>query len=724
MQKTVKYLKNSIILLFLLVFAFPLPAQRLIWGTVSDAVSQEALPGVNVRLRENMSIGCVTDTNGKFILQLPDARTYTLEVSYVGYETQQRRVDAGSGKGCHFLLETRVNALSSVVVTGTRTPKLLKDAPIVTKVISEKEIRQTNAASMEELLQTEVPGMEFSYSTMGKNTTLNMQGFGGNSILFLVDGERLAGETMDNVDYNRLNLDNVKRVEIVKGASSSLYGSNAVGGVINIISREVNDPWTLNAQAHYGTHNNQRYSASLGWKNNSIRSLTSGQYQTVDAIRFKNKGDVSILYASRSYNVKERISYTSQRQKWTGRASHYFRELASGGFSHERYRDFSGGMKGEFTFSENSHGMLSYAYDQYDKSDFSLIRKTDVRDYSNVQQVFRTLFNHTWDKKNTLTLGGDFVNDYLMSYQFSDNGSCRQRTSDAFAQFDWNPTSKMNAIGALRYDYYSENKLHHVSPKVGMMYKMKHASLRASYAKGFRAPTLKELYMDFYMGGFMMIYGNPDLKPEISHNFNVAAEYTGNNCNFTLMVFYNRVGNRISMAMNHAKDGMVYMNMGSLQLVSGIDANAAASWDNGLEASVSYVYTHEAFRRGEAGLSVTRPHAATVRIAYHRKWKNFGFTCALSGRILSAVNSMEFNNASGEGALLDTVSVSYPAYTIWKLSVNQHFWNGLTLNVSIDNLFNYIPDYYYSNSPFTTGTACMVGLSADIDRLCRHFRTR
>ena len=72
-----------------------------------------------------------------------------------------------------------------------------------------------------------------------------MSGFGGNAILFLVDGERLAGETMDNVDYNRLNLDNVGQVEIVKGASSALYGVNAVGGVINLISKEDKRPGML-----------------------------------------------------------------------------------------------------------------------------------------------------------------------------------------------------------------------------------------------------------------------------------------------------------------------------------------------------------------------------------------------------------------------------------------------------------------------------------------------
>ena len=83
---------------------------------------------------------------------------------------------------------------------------------------------------------------------MNQETSLNMNGFGGNAVLFLVDGERLAGETMDNVDYSRLNLDNVGRIEIVKGAASALYGANAVAGVINIISRENSEPLDCQCQ--------------------------------------------------------------------------------------------------------------------------------------------------------------------------------------------------------------------------------------------------------------------------------------------------------------------------------------------------------------------------------------------------------------------------------------------------------------------------------------------
>ena len=110
--------------------------------------------------------------------------------------------------------------LEPVVVTASHSPKALKDAPVVTRLITLHDIKIADATNIQDLLTQEIPGLEFGLA-MSQETSLNMSGFGGNAVLFLVDGERMAGETMDNVDYNRLNLDNVGRIEIVKGADGS-----------------------------------------------------------------------------------------------------------------------------------------------------------------------------------------------------------------------------------------------------------------------------------------------------------------------------------------------------------------------------------------------------------------------------------------------------------------------------------------------------------------------
>ena len=688
---------------------------RLVKGCVVDSSSQEPLIGVTIRLKEHKSTGTVTDDQGRYRLTLPDNRTYTLELSYLGYEKKEYNLPAGKSGTIDFQLKEKNYALQAVVVTGTRTPKLLKETPIVTRLISEEELKTLDAPNVQDVLQTELPGIEFSYS-MNQQLSLNMSGFGGNSVLFLVDGERLAGETLDNVDYSRLNMDNVSRIEIVKGAASSLYGSNAVGGVVNLISRDNKEPWTCRLNARYGSHNDRRIGGSLGLNAGSFSNMLNVQYAACDPITLKNEGDYGTLYAYHTWDFKEKITYRyKDKATLTGKAGYFFRERESQALSTERYRDFSGGVKGDFHFHPAHHLELSYAFDQYDKSDYSLNEGTDIRDYSNVQNSLRALYNHNFQEKHTITIGGDFLYDYLMSYQFADEGSYRQQTADVFTQLDWNPSKRFNLIAALRFDSYSEAQVSHFSPKLGLMYKWDDFSLRASYADGFRAPTLKEMYMQFNMANLFMIYGNADLKAENSHNFSVSAEYTKNEYNFIVMGFHNRVSNRITTVWNKALNGMQYINMADLR-ISGVDANASARWRCGLSAHLSYLFTHEQIPLGQPEVSATRPHTATAKLCYGKRWENYGFTFTLTGRYLSAVTCDEYTSRT---SFEETQEVTYPGYSIWKLSFNQSIRKGLNLTLSVDNLFNYVPDYYYNNSPATTGTTFYLSLAVDMEKFFR-----
>ena len=710
-------MKQILLSLFGVLFALQTQAQHKISGTVSDAAGRP-LSGAAVSVKESPTFGTVTDAKGHYELSLPDG-TYRISVSFVGYDPSEKNVivDTQSRK-LDFLLSERTTMIDQVVVTATRTPKLLKDVPIVTRVISDADIKRVDATHIGDLLQTELPGIEFSYS-MNQQVSLNMSGFGGNSVLFLVDGERLAGETLDNIDYSRLSMGNVERIEIVKGAVSSLYGSNAIGGVVNIISRESQEPWSVNLNGRYGAHNEQRYGGSVGFNQGRFNSMTNVQYTSIDAIDLSKGtdnaevGDYSTIYGASTLNVRERLVFTAaDGLRFTARAGYFFRERDASGSIKERYRSFSGGLKGNYAITEADDLELSYAFDQYDKSDYLIPNSRDVRDYSNVQNTLRTIYNHTFADKHILSVGGDYLHDYLMSYQFSDNGSHTQHTADAFAQFDWNPHRRFNLIAGLRFDYFPEAHLSHLSPKLGVMYKADDCSLRASYAGGFRAPTLKEMYMDFYMGNIFMIYGNPELKAETSHNFSLSAEYMKGRHNFTVTWFYNLVDNRITTAWNQELAGQVYTNMAPLQ-VAGAETNATGKYPCGLSWRVSYAYTREMIEKGQPLLSSTRPHTATAHLAYDKAWKNYGLSLALTGRYLSGVTCDVYTALT---SYEETVRQTYPGYTIWKLSLVQHLWQGVDLTLAVDNLFNYRPDYYYSNSPTTTGTTCSVGLSLNLEQ--------
>lgn len=694
--------------------AVSLQAQIRISGSVLDE-SGAAVPGAGVTVEGMKNAGAVTALDGSYSFELPQTgqKQLTLLATAIGYETQRRRIKEPEGSYVeNFTLAESQELLETVVVTATRTPKLLKDVPIITRVISAEEIERADVVHIGELLETELPGLEFSYS-MNQQVSLNMQGFGGNSVLFLVDGERLAGETLDNIDYNRLNLDNVARVEIVKGAASSLYGSNAVGGVVNIITKEPSEPWSVNVNTRYSTLGEKVGSLSAGFKAGKLSGLTNAQYVQNDSIPLKNDGDYSKIYGSWNYNIKQQLIYKPiDNLKFTGKAGYYFRQRDASEDVKDNYRDFSGSLKAEYDFGESDNITLSYTFDQYDKSDFLVANRRDVREYSNVQHNVRALWSHSFGEKDNIVFGGDFMRDYLLSYQFED-GAKTQYTGDLFGQLDWNPTERLNFVSGLRFDYFSDRGLFHASPKLGAMYKIGNCSVRGSYAGGFRAPSLKEMYMSFNMANIFMIYGNPDLEPEESHNFSLSAEYMSRRYNLTVTGYYNLVDNRITTAWSEALKGQLYTNMAPLQ-VAGVDLNFSAAYDFGLKYRISYTYTHERIEKGQPMTSSTRPHSATVKIEYGKDWRVYGFDVALTGRLMSAVTSDVYTSLTD---YTQTERQTYPGYTMWKLSIAQRIWHGIRLNAVIDNLFNYIPDYYYNNTPATIGTTLSLGLSLDLQEI-------
>lgn len=608
-------------------------------------------------------------------------------------------------------------SLQEVVITATRTPKTLKDVPVVTRVITAEDISKADATNIQDLLTEELPGLEFGYA-MSQETSLNMSGFGGSSVLFLVDGERLAGETMDNVDYNRLNLDNVGQVEIVKGASSALYGANAVGGVVNLITQERTEPWHLNINGRYkGFGNEWRAGGNLGFNTAKWNSNTTVQYTSSETVRLTDPFDIESkiheVFGGETFNLKERLIFrASDRLRFIARGG-YFSRMSFRANYDDHYKDYTGGLRSIWEISKDQTLELSYSYDQYDKVRYVAGNRTHDHDYSNRQNIVHGLYTKFWGR-NGLTAGADFMHDYLTSYQFTNNASHSQTSVDAFVQFDYNPLSWLNIIASVRDDYFSASDKNAVTSRLATMFKLEPLSIRASYSGGFRAPTLKEMYMSFDMAGIMMIYGNPNLKPERSHNFNLALERNGmvrgsvleGSYSVTMGGYYNYYDSRITTedfpATGDLEEGLMYVNEDGVK-VMGVDVNARYRTLFGLGASVSYSYLHTVGRSIDSQFTQPRPHSATWRLDYDRQiCKNYRLYASISGRYLSKPES----DYETDGA-----------YSLWKLTVRQQVWNGISLNFIVDNIFNYRPKVYYWNSAPTTGTTWSLGLSLELDEM-------
>lgn len=623
--------------------------------------------------------------------------------------------------------------LNQVVVTGTRTPKTLLKTPVMTRVITHAEIEKADATTLQDILKQNIPGVEFSYS-MNQQRHMNFSGFGGQSMLVLVDGERLAGETMDDVDFDRLTLSNVDHIEIVKGPVSALYGSNANGGVINIITKNNDKPFKLNANARVGKHHSQRYGLSWmqgcgKWANSLDMSRNSSSNYDVSSASDPATRVFSTIYGDNTYNFKEQFAFRPTNDiNIKAHAGYFFRQTKRSVDTPERYRDYNGGVKADWRITADDHIYGSYAFDQYDKSNYQTLSKLDIRYYSNVQNAFRMLYNHSFGKGNILTVGSDYMHDFLRNNRLTD-GTHHQDCLDAFAQYDGEINDIWEVVAALRYDYFSDgSSLQRLTPKLSIRHTpLKNLNVRFGYGMGFRAPSLKEKYYQYDAAGIWIIQGNPELKPEYSDNFNLSLEYHWRNYEFLLDGYHNHVKDKIASGVPYYADKadrtptLPYVNLDTYS-VNGLEASAKGHWKNGLSASVAYALTLEKMPKDKDGNTANnqyipaRKHALNVHADWEHSFsKSYGLDIIVDGKVMSGVDNVEYVNYYDISQ--GVANVSYPAYTLWRLMICNRIGKTVKLNITVDNLLNYKPKYYYLNAPLTDGVNLMAGLSIDIDKL-------
>ena len=706
-------MRKSILLTFVLLSSVMASADNY-FGKVLDGEGNPLI-GAAVRVVGDKT-AVVTGTDGRFELSGVSGVAAKVQVSYTGFITGTYIMRPNRRETEHTIrLVPDQNALNEVVVTATKTPKSLKDVPVVTRIITSDEIKKTDATNIQDLLTEEIPGLEFGYA-MSQETSLNMSGFGGSAVLFLVDGERLAGETMDNVDYSRLFLGNVSRVEIVKGASSVLYGASAVGGVVNLITKESKDPWKANVNSRYRRAGNEwRHGGNISFNSGRWNSNASLQYSDVETIRltdvFDTESKIHNVFGGHTFNITERLTYRACDNLRLIARGGYFSRVSNRSNYDDHYTDYNGGLRAVWQMDSRQSLEHSYSYDQYDKSRYSGGQRTHDHDYSNRQHIVRGQYCHSWGR-NIMTAGADCMYDYLTTYQFVNGADHSQISADVFVQFDYNPLTWLNIVAGLRNDYFSASSDNALTGRIAAMFKLPQFSVRASYAGGFRAPTLKEMHMNFDMAGIQMIYGNPRLKPERSNNFNLAVEHYGQvrrgifNGSYSLTVsgYYNYYDRRITTTDypgdQYREEGAIYCNEDGVK-VMGIDFNMRYRAVTGIGASVSYNHLHFAGRSIESQFTQPRPHSATWRLDYEKQLCSvYKIYAGLSGRYLSRPESS-----------YDTDK----AYSLWKLTLRQTVWKGIDINVVADNLLDYRPKVYFWNSAPTAGRTWSIGVSLNLD---------
>ena len=493
--------------------------------------------------------------------------------------------------------------LQEVVVTGTGTQHLLKDAPVQTEVISQRQLQQYAGRSIEDILSGLTASLAFNESDMGSG--LQMNGLGNSYVLILIDGRRLHGDNGGENDLSLIDPHNIERIEIVKGASSALYGSDAIAGVINIITKKLvghaskraradvgtlgSVPYYADNTTRYGSHNDLRQHNCIAFNIGRIGSQTNFQLQHSDG--WQNTAEEAIQQTE--YHITDSRNKTVNRHTNWQVAERLTYQLTP---AIELYADGSIYWKRIYRPCGHHPGVDVKTWDlQYNNASASVggkwkLNSTDVitLDADWKRHAYRYAYTDT-----TLTDGyvnGRFTNYFpyfpgdkeLQSDQRLTNVSLKgvfalpyeQRLSAGLEyRYDW-LKAPMRVAGGKATDntqaVYVQDELElldplyltaglrltrnegfgtRLTPKLSAMLKLGDLRLRATWSQGYKTPTPKELHYQYVrnMNGVYLYLGNQDLKAQTSNYAGVSAEYTVGHLTLTLAPYYNKVRDMITL---------------------------------------------------------------------------------------------------------------------------------------------------------------------------------
>ena len=654
---------------------------------------------------------------------------------------------------------SRNYTLNPVVVTGSGHQQRLKSTATPVHVLSSQEIKEQGITTFDGALTRMMPQVSMSPNSMG--TFLRLNGLGNKYILILINGQKLTGDISNNVDLNRINMARVKRIEVLDGAASSLYGSDAIAGVINIITDQpTRDLVSVTSDTRVSGHGQLTENIALDIYKNGFGSYTSFSRDQADSYR---NNDVEYVKGSdtetqptiapfftgyRSNLVGQKFTYAPNEHlalnagidysyKITNRPN--TRKDITGGTDYEmRYKGLRWNVGGIYKFTSRNSLQADFTVDrfrygkQYDVATKSYaiddyVQSKKQRSMEGQLKAILGLMNNS-----TTIFGADWRKDFLTAT--SGNINQNAYTAAAFAQHEMTFFDRLTATVGLRLTYH-ETFNWHLTPQATLMYAPGNFRLRATYSAGFRAPGLDELYYHYFSvnrGKAQIIFGNKDLKPEKSNYFSLNAECRTNLIAVSVTGFMNRINDMVirqnidvdptALAMLQSEfpemtaDQAQKLERYSLYKnsdkgdVKGVQVNVSANLFQGFNLSANYVYTYARSCSDDQWAPLERSirHAATVAANYYHSWGNYGLNVNINGRLQSKTYYPDYEDA--------------PGYGIWNLNT-RHSINGikhlyLEPSIGIDNIFNKVDHRIDSTNRkyalYSPGRMLVIGLKLKI----------
>ncbi len=750
--------KGYFILLTLLIISYTLKAQQVgVLGKLMEEHSDQAVPYANILWEslEKPSVKgtCVSDDKGEFRINTSVGDRIQITISCISYKRYSEELVVKAEN--EFRLKEDILNLEQITITGTRTRHILKDAPVLTQLISNKEIERVDVSVISDVLELEVPGIETSRHGFGQS--MSIQGLGPQYTLILVDGERMAGEVGGNIDYSRINAANIERVEIVRGASSALYGSNAMGGVINIITKQPKDQFHITINTRYQQDNQQNYdkdkfydkeylrtfdknkdrlnlngNLNIDYRNKHFYTSTYLNYKSLDGYILKDQeaqknhyedtvvlsdlGQVSIS-GFEDYTISNKTGYSKNNWDIELRANLYQHRDFSMTFGkglHEMYRSNTLGVKSNYRFFDDTKIQVSHNMDTYKKYDvFSRKGDSTSVNYIDIFQNTKVNITKPIGSRQVLFAGIENLYETLETDMFVSDASSLvlKKANDLvlFAQDELKVSDDFDMVMGVRGGYHSSFALH-ASPSVTLKYKLKPLNLRVNYARGYRSPTLKELYMNWSHLGMFQIIGSKDLKAETNDYAALSIDFINETSDFNATVIgsYNRIYNKIDNIFT--SDSTVnYLN---LDLVQVLNIEALIKWriNKYFYYKGAYVYTDQNKADKVVSLSEVSPHAFTNQLEFVINRGRFQFSTNINGKIFSKKVIEQENTAFLSPLYGQVYKVNYPAYSLWNLTTNLSYNERITVSAGLKNMFNYRSPTVTMNTSPTIGRRYFVSI--------------
>ena len=645
--------------------------------------------------------------------------------------------------------QTFNDSIQEVVVTATGTSNLLRNAPVQTEVITRKMLDSYGGKSIEEILGGLTSSFAFNEGDMGSKAQLS--GLGNSYILILIDGKRLHGDNGGENDLGLIDPQNIEKIEIVKGAQSALYGSDAIAGVVNIITKKHStEGLLLENTTRYGSHNDVRQHNGVAFSIGKVQSYTGFQLQHNDGWQntAEEYAEGKVLSDSRNktvnkftnWQISEKITYNPRKDLELYAEGSFYRKgiyrptngkyASCDVYTYDLlYRNMSASAGGKwFTNLQKKDNITlnidwnrhAYYYQYTSKTyedayidgelehgiPFYAGQERLQSDQQRLMAQAKGIFHLPY--KNTLNVGAEFRHDYLKAPMRTDNGSASDNTGAVYAQDEFNMLSWLNITAGARLVDNANYGLH-FTPKLSAMLSAGNFRFRLGWSQGFKSPTVKELYYRYLhvMGSSTFFnIGNTDLKPQTSNYFSGNIEYRSNRFTISATAYYNKLDNMIALVnvpVDEIPKGITtaYLGDGSSKVTARMYKNLENAKTYGVDVNLTYNILNDLTLTGSYSYLGTKANTydsdhdkmteAVIDGMAHHRWN------------ASLIYSHRFCPTYRLGASISTRGSSKryyenngdgKGYQIWRVNTSHDFGKASAklayrVELGVDDIFNY-----------------------------------